>query len=68
MKVALDTNVIVSALINSLALKGGILNPSLRINTNGIPAKILALIPIGIKFADETDKKFYEVYKSGMAQ
>jgi len=102
MKVVVDTNVIVSALINA----------------NGIPAKILSLILSGnvtllydnriifeyidvlsrkefgfpketindmieylkhsgefinseyikIKFSDETDKKFYEVYKSGKAE
>lgn len=102
MKVVIDTNVIVSALIN----------------TNGIPSKILALVLSGkvkilydnriifeyidvlsrkdfgfnmeimndivdyikaegefvnseytnIEFIDETDKKFYEVHKSGEAQ
>jgi putative PIN family toxin of toxin-antitoxin system len=101
MKVVVDTNVIVSALMN----------------TNGIPAKILSLVlngnvkmlydnrivfeyidvlsrkefgfskeivndmidyikkdgehinaeHINIKFSDETDKKFYEVHKSGKA-
>jgi putative PIN family toxin of toxin-antitoxin system len=102
MKIVLDTNVIVSGLMN----------------TNGIPAKILSLVLNGkaqllyddriifeyinvlsrnefgfsleiingmidyfkytgefinteyltIKFSDETDKKFYEVYKFGKAQ
>jgi putative PIN family toxin of toxin-antitoxin system len=102
MKIVLDTNVIVSALMNA----------------NGIPAKILSLVLNGkvqllydnriifeyagvlsrkefgfsleivngmidyfkhdgefinaeyvnIKFSDESDKKFYEVYKSGKAQ
>jgi putative PIN family toxin of toxin-antitoxin system len=102
MKVVLDTNVIVSALLN----------------TNGVPAKIVALVLNGrikilydnriifeyidalsrkdfgfdmeiindmidyfraegefvnseysnVKFIDETDKKFYEVYQSGEAQ
>jgi putative PIN family toxin of toxin-antitoxin system len=102
MKIVVDTNVIVSALMN----------------VNGIPAKILSLVLNGslkilydnrivfeyidvlsrkefcfseetisdminyikrdgefinaehqkMKFSDETDKKFYEVYKSGKAQ
>ena len=102
MRVVLDTNVIVSALINTNGIPAGILalvlNGKLKILYDnriifeyadvlsrkefGFDADIINdLIDylghdgeyinaelVNMEFHDETDKKFYEVYKSGAAQ
>jgi putative PIN family toxin of toxin-antitoxin system len=102
MKIVLDTNVIVSALINSNGIPGRILalvlNGKLKIVYDnriifeyidvlsrkdfGFNEKIINDVIdyfrsdgefinseyINIKFIDDTDKKFYEVFKSGEAE
>ena len=102
MRVVIDTNVIVSALINANGIPARILSSILNGNVNilydnriifeytdvlsrkefGFNAEIISDIMDYIKhegeyinadqlkekFVDETDKKFYEVYKSGKAQ
>jgi putative PIN family toxin of toxin-antitoxin system len=102
MKIVLDTNVIVSALMNANGIPARILslmlNGKIRVLFDnrivfeyrdvlsrkefGFDADIISNLvdylknngefvnsnPIKIKFPDETDKKFYEVYKSGGAQ
>jgi putative PIN family toxin of toxin-antitoxin system len=102
MKVVLDTNVIVSALLVIPSLPSKILNlvldkaitivydnsimaeyidvlnrKELKINKEAIKLVIDSLsrdgeyinaIPLNTRFIDETDKKFYEVYKAGKAR
>jgi putative PIN family toxin of toxin-antitoxin system len=100
MKVVLDTNVIVSALLNPNGLPAGILSlvltgtielsydnrifseykEVLHRNKFGFDAelidtlldfithegKFINAIPLNTPFKDEEDKKFYEVFKSGL--
>ncbi|MDR0290818.1 MAG: putative toxin-antitoxin system toxin component, PIN family [Treponema sp.] len=102
MKIVLDTNVIVSALMTIPSLPARILNLVLDktiaiVYDNRILAEYIDVLnrkelkinkeasklvidfisrygeyilaePLHIKFTDETDQKFYEVYKSGEAQ